>query len=60
MESRRILFVDPHELFRAGLRGLLEEQGLETIGEAGTGTDALKLVEELGPTLRSSNPSFRT
>ena len=58
MKSRRILLVDQHELFRASLRGLLEEQGLETVGEAGTGTEALKLVEELRPDIAIVEPDL--
>lgn len=58
MELRRILFVDPNELFRAGVRGLLEQQGLETVGEAGTGREPIKLVEELRPDFAIVEPEL--
>jgi DNA-binding NarL/FixJ family response regulator len=33
-ESLRVLIVDDHDLFRTGLRNLLEEQGVMVVGEA--------------------------
>ena len=42
----RVLIVDDHDLFRTGLRNLLEEQGVVLVGEAATGADAVKLVRE--------------
>jgi DNA-binding NarL/FixJ family response regulator len=45
----RVLLVDDHDLFRAGLRTLLEEQGVEIVGEAQTGTEALRLLRETAP-----------
>lgn len=45
----RVLVVDDHDLFRSGLRNLLEEQGLRIVGEAATGGDAVRLVRELAP-----------
>src|SRR5438067_7225544 len=47
--SPRVLLVDDHEIYRAGLRGLLEEQAIDIVGEAATGEDALQLVEEKHP-----------
>jgi DNA-binding NarL/FixJ family response regulator len=41
--------VDDHDLFREGLRTLLEEEGVEVIGEARTGDEAVRMVEELAP-----------
>jgi DNA-binding NarL/FixJ family response regulator len=41
--------VDDHDLFRTGLRNLLEEQGVQVVGEAATGTDAVRIVRELTP-----------
>ena len=37
----RVLIVDDHDLFRTGLRNLLEEQGVEIVGEAASGSEAL-------------------
>jgi DNA-binding NarL/FixJ family response regulator len=47
--SPRVLLVDDHDLFRAGLRTLLEEQGVDVVGEADTGMEALRLIRELAP-----------
>jgi two-component system, NarL family, response regulator LiaR len=44
-----VLLVDDHDLFRSGLRSLLEEQGLQVAGEADNGQAALRLVSELAP-----------
>ena len=45
----RVLLVDDHDLFRTGLRTLLEEQGVEIVGEAANGGDAVELVQEHAP-----------
>jgi DNA-binding NarL/FixJ family response regulator len=45
----RVLLVDDHDLFRAGLRTLLEEQGVEIVGEAQSGSEALRLLRETAP-----------
>jgi DNA-binding NarL/FixJ family response regulator len=45
----RVLLVDDHDLFRTGLRNLLEEQGVQIVGEAGNGADAIRCVRELAP-----------
>lgn len=48
--TTRLLLVDDHAVVRSGLRMLLESQaGLEIVGEAGTGHEALALVEQLQP-----------
>jgi DNA-binding NarL/FixJ family response regulator len=41
--------VDDHDLFRTGLRTLLEEQGVDVVGEAETGTKALEQIRETAP-----------
>jgi DNA-binding NarL/FixJ family response regulator len=41
--------VDDHDLFRTGLRNLLEEQGVQIVAEASDGSAALSLVRELTP-----------
>ncbi len=46
----RVLIVDDHDLFRSGLRNLLEvENGIQIIGEANGGQEALRIVRELAP-----------
>jgi DNA-binding NarL/FixJ family response regulator len=49
--SPRVLLVDDHEIYRAGLRGLLEEAGIDIVGEAANGEKALALVEEKHPSV---------
>jgi DNA-binding NarL/FixJ family response regulator len=44
----RIVLVDDHELFRAGVRGELGAR-FEIVGEAGSVADAVPLVRELDP-----------
>jgi DNA-binding NarL/FixJ family response regulator len=41
--------VDDHDLFRTGLRTLLEEQGVDVVGEADNGTRALEQIRETAP-----------
>ena len=45
----RVLLVDDHDLFRTGLRNLLEEQGVQIVGEASNGLDAIRCVREVAP-----------
>jgi DNA-binding NarL/FixJ family response regulator len=45
----RVLLADDHQLFRQGLRGLLENAGHEIVGEAADGREALKLAQSLRP-----------
>jgi two-component system nitrate/nitrite response regulator NarL len=49
--SPRVLLVDDHEIYRAGLRGLLEEAGIDIVGEAANGEAALALVEQKHPSV---------
>jgi DNA-binding NarL/FixJ family response regulator len=44
----RVLIVDDHELFRAGVRGQLEP-AVEVVGEASGVEDALRLISEMSP-----------
>ena len=46
----RILLVDDHAVLRAGLRALLDaEDGMEVVGEAGTGEEGVAMAERLKP-----------
>lgn len=46
----RVLLADDHELFRRGVRRLLEaEDDVEVVGEAESGEDTVRQVEELAP-----------
>jgi two-component system response regulator NreC len=46
----RILLVDDHPIFRAGLRALLESQpDVRVVGEAGNGAEAIARANELRP-----------
>jgi DNA-binding NarL/FixJ family response regulator len=49
LDSVRVLLVDDHDLFRTGLRNLLQEQGVHVVGEAAAGHEALQGVRELAP-----------
>src|SRR2546427_10642034 len=45
----RVLIVDDHDLFRSGLRNLLEDEGVRVVGEAAAGQEALNIVREVAP-----------
>jgi DNA-binding NarL/FixJ family response regulator len=46
----RVLIADDHQIFRDGLKMLLEtEPGLQLVGEAETGSEAIHLASELNP-----------
>lgn len=48
--SIKILLADDHAIFREGLRSLIEKEAdLSVAGEAGTGIEAVRLVEKLVP-----------
>lgn len=49
-EPIRILLVDDHKIVRQGVRAFFDaHEGIEVIGEAGSGAEAVKLVEERVP-----------
>jgi len=49
-DTIKILLVDDHAMFRAGIRALIEgEDRLEVVGEASTGDEAVDRVRELKP-----------
>lgn len=45
----RVVLADDHALFRDGLRSLLEARGLEVVGEANDGREAVALATRLRP-----------
>ena len=50
MKPIRVLLADDHTLVRAGIRGLLEGlPGVEVVGEADDGPEALRKADELRP-----------
>jgi DNA-binding NarL/FixJ family response regulator len=50
MTAIRIVVVDDHEVARRGIRSVLKsDPNLEVVGEAASGEDAIKTVEELHP-----------
>jgi DNA-binding NarL/FixJ family response regulator len=50
MSTIRVLLVDDHKLFRAGIRSLLQTvSGVEVVAEAGDGREALRLIEAHRP-----------
>lgn len=51
MNPVRLLLCDDHAVVRAGLRALLSSaEGIEVVGEAGSGEEALALARGCGPT----------
>ncbi|MDB5340712.1 MAG: DNA-binding response regulator [Planctomycetaceae bacterium] len=50
MPDIRVVLVDDHKLFRAGIRSLLQGlSGVEVVAEAGDGREGLRLIEALLP-----------
>src|SRR5881394_3736519 len=51
-QKARLVIADDHELARAGLRAMLTgQQGLEVVGEAANGHEALRLCRRVSPDL---------
>ncbi|HEV3320612.1 MAG TPA: response regulator transcription factor [Solirubrobacteraceae bacterium] len=48
-DALRVVIADDHQLFREGLKGMLQDAGMEVVGEAADGADAAALVAELQP-----------
>jgi DNA-binding NarL/FixJ family response regulator len=48
-DKLRVVIADDHHLFREGLRGMLEAGGLEVVGEASEGNEAVALAHRLEP-----------
>ena len=47
--SLRVILADDHVIFRQGLKGLLEREGFNVVGEAGDGGEAVRLAQEHHP-----------
>ena len=45
----RILLADDHLIFRQGLKGLLEREGLQVVGEAADGQEAIRRARDSSP-----------
>jgi DNA-binding NarL/FixJ family response regulator len=45
----RLVLVDDHALLRSGLRQLLEQHGIDVVGEASDGPSAVQLVRDVAP-----------
>jgi len=45
----RVLIADDHEMFRQGLRIVMEEEGFQFVGEASDGREAVKLCQQHHP-----------
>jgi DNA-binding NarL/FixJ family response regulator len=51
-ENSRLVIIDDHAMFRAGLRAIIHEDGtFQVVGEAGNGREGLRLVRRLSPGL---------
>jgi two-component system, NarL family, nitrate/nitrite response regulator NarL len=48
-EEIRVLLVDDHALFRAGLSALISEEGFDVVGQASSGPEGIALARELAP-----------
>jgi DNA-binding NarL/FixJ family response regulator len=52
MKHTRVLLADNHPIVRAGIRAALEKiEGIEVVGEANDGREAVEMVQEIKPQL---------
>ena len=49
MDSVRVMLIEDHTIVRQGLRRLLEEKGVEVVGEAENGRKGLEIARNLTP-----------
>src|SRR5690349_19210930 len=49
LQDCKVVLADDHPVFRLRLRALLKREGIEVVGEAADGADALKLACEIYP-----------
>ena len=45
----RVVLADDHVIVRQGIKSLLEDSGIQVIGEASDGLEAIRFVEALQP-----------
>jgi DNA-binding NarL/FixJ family response regulator len=45
----RVVLIDDHQLFREGMRGVLQADGMSVVGEGANGREAVELARELRP-----------
>lgn len=48
-DDPKVIVVDDHELFRGGVIGLLQERGIDVVGEAGLAADGIRQAAAIGP-----------
>jgi DNA-binding NarL/FixJ family response regulator len=48
-QTIRVVLADDHAIYRQGLAGLLGIHGIDVVGQAPNGEEAIELVEELAP-----------
>src|SRR6185436_15068475 len=49
MDAIRVVLADDHPIVRSGIRHELVAEGIQVVGEASDGVEALRLVQELKP-----------
>jgi two-component system, NarL family, response regulator NreC len=54
----RVLLADDHAIFRQGLRGLLERENFQIVGEAGDGREAILRATALSPDIAALDLSM--
>ena len=47
-DDPKVVVIDDHELFRSGVIGLLQERGIEVVGEAGLAADGIRQAAAIG------------
>jgi DNA-binding NarL/FixJ family response regulator len=52
MDAIRVVLADDHPIVRSGIRHELASEGIQVVGEASDGVEALRLVQELKPDIR--------
>ncbi len=50
-DNIRVILADDHPMVREGLQSMLTAKGIEVVGEASTGREAIELVKQCNPTV---------